>query len=893
TFQPVSADKVSLSGEDGTDQPQVLAARGLTFTQSLDSASVQVEFSALDMAGHASQSRKVLIVSLNPSNPPLLQSPMEGQLLGSGSLGFSWGLQPDIPAASISSFQIQVSSTADFSAVILDSTTAAPTFVPEMPLVDGFLYWRVRALDNLGDWSPYSESRGFNLDLRPPEFSAPQAAVAGLDQFGDFSTVFSSPALDVRITVQDARSGLEMGAWPGAFAVRYSTDGGLTFIEVPAERIGFTGERGTLEAQTLSATGLEFVQSVDTSSLQVEFSAFDLTGNSATVRHALTVLLNPSAPPNPRWPIGAVNTAKPDFVWEPASHVPAEAIEEYQVQVALDEGFSNLRFASATAAGVFAPEEALDEGGYYWRVRAKDKFGTLSPYTAAQHFIVDVTSPGMTGPEIAEAGSGVFGDFPDVFTSTSADVRVTARDALSGLDILANAGGIPRESLLGYWRFDGDFKDSSGNGNDLVSWDSPEIRTDIKVSGQGAYYSEWSLDTVFRDPLPGWEGGNHDVTISAWVRHSGDTGARRGIISITNPSVYQTFGLYISNPYSEYEWALKNPTCSSTNQQIMVMANEGYEARYICAPAPTNADQWYHAAASYDSARGEVKLYVNGRLERTIAVPALLPMGQRLVIGGDQDQQSYVEGFIDDAMVYGRALSDAEVRGLFDSGSGARSFSVRYTTDGGVSYKQAPGDALSSTGEFGTTEPQVLTARGLAFTQSADSSSVQVEFSVKDAAGNAVILQKSLTVLVNSRISPIPKTPSDGEVVTNAAPEFSWELDPAVPLAAIESFQFQLASAQDFASPTVDLTVPEPHHMPTEAMAQGVHYWRVRAKDKFGFFSPFTEARRLVLDAASPEFSNPQIAASGSGQFQDFTSVLHSTWADARVMVRDWPAGLG
>jgi hypothetical protein len=74
----------------------------------------------------------------------------------------------------------------------------------------------------------------------------------------------------------------------------------------------------------------------------------------------------------------------------------------------------------------------------------------------------------------------------------------------------------------------------------------------------------------------------------------------------------------------------------------------------------------------YDAAAGQLKLYVDGALAGTFAQRCPDAATGHTVIGRAQfggNQVDFWRGAVDQVHVYDRALSDAEVRDLYASGS--------------------------------------------------------------------------------------------------------------------------------------------------------------------------------------------------------------------------------
>lgn len=84
-------------------------------------------------------------------------------------------------------------------------------------------------------------------------------------------------------------------------------------------------------------------------------------------------------------------------------------------------------------------------------------------------------------------------------------------------------------------------------------------------------------------------------------------------------------------------------------------------SRYI------NSGQWIHIAAVRDSANAKMLLYLNGKLDTSLATPEYFPIdGEPTIYFGklhasDEDEKPYFNGDLDDIYIFGRALSASEI----------------------------------------------------------------------------------------------------------------------------------------------------------------------------------------------------------------------------------------
>ena len=87
--------------------------------------------------------------------------------------------------------------------------------------------------------------------------------------------------------------------------------------------------------------------------------------------------------------------------------------------------------------------------------------------------------------------------------------------------------------------------------------------------------------------------------------------------------------------------------------------------------------QFYHVVGSYDGSR--VRLYVNGVLEGESAVTLTVDYGTRPIFIGTSGETVFdgkLNGIVDEASIYNRALDAAEVAALYEAGPAGKCFSA-------------------------------------------------------------------------------------------------------------------------------------------------------------------------------------------------------------------------
>ncbi len=207
-------------------------------------------------------------------------------------------------------------------------------------------------------------------------------------------------------------------------------------------------------------------------------------------------------------------------------------------------------------------------------------------------------------------------------------------------------GEISRTGLVAEWHFDGDAKDSSGNGIDGTLYGA--TFSDGKF-GRALLFN--GVDNYVKYGSTGIPTGNSARTIEAWVKSS-------------------TNGAQIVADYGNF---------SLTNQEFGLGYEIGGDYRGIwvdyggggCASGVYGySGQWNYIAATFDGSN--VKLYLNGNLIKTqdsrCSGATLNTQNNYMYIGARKDNSWWFNGLIDEVRIYSRALSADEVRANYEAG---------------------------------------------------------------------------------------------------------------------------------------------------------------------------------------------------------------------------------
>jgi concanavalin A-like lectin/glucanase superfamily protein/PA14 domain-containing protein/glycosyl hydrolase family 2 len=208
--------------------------------------------------------------------------------------------------------------------------------------------------------------------------------------------------------------------------------------------------------------------------------------------------------------------------------------------------------------------------------------------------------------------------------------------------------GTPGLTGVGFWPLDegaGTVAHDAADGHDATlingpTWTTGQSGSALQFSGAQQYADTGAsiLDTT----------GNYSV--AAWVKLD----SLGGFAAAVSQDGDQASGFFL-----QYSGADNRFAFSSTGGRAL-------------APDPPEPGRWYHLVGVRDAANSQFKLYVDGELAGTSAQDCAEPATGNTVVGRAKfngGQVDFWRGAVDQVHVYDRALSDAEVRELFESGT--------------------------------------------------------------------------------------------------------------------------------------------------------------------------------------------------------------------------------
>ncbi len=203
--------------------------------------------------------------------------------------------------------------------------------------------------------------------------------------------------------------------------------------------------------------------------------------------------------------------------------------------------------------------------------------------------------------------------------------------------------GLRTSGLAGYWRFEGNGNDDTDNSNDGTAFGNAHY------DGRGQFGNGLTLDgsgDYVRVPYNASLNPSTGITLGAWVKFDVASGYRWVIEKKGNywkqyylwwlPSGYIVAGYHDGSSYRDYTYAW----------------------------TPTTG-RWYHLAWTADGSN--VKIYVDGVLKVSYGQTNSWQSSTsgELEIGRNVGGSYYFDGTIDEAMVYGMALSSSDIESMY------------------------------------------------------------------------------------------------------------------------------------------------------------------------------------------------------------------------------------
>jgi hypothetical protein len=267
-----------------------------------------------------------------------------------------------------------------------------------------------------------------------------------------------------------------------------------------------------------------------------------------------------------------------------------------------------------------------------------------------------ITDRGVTGDYNATVLGATMntrtGNIDGNFAGRIDDVHIYNR-TLSEAEIQALYRESEDAGLVAYYPFNGNADDESGNGNHGVVHGAT-LTTDRFGSEESAYRFDGINDYIEIADSPSLD-IEQQITIAAWVRFYSNPDGSSRIVDKSHTDCRAPWNMY----------GLRM-CCKASRFSFDVTT---YGSNHISnSTSDYPPDAWHFVIGTYDGSAQ--KLYVDGVLDSSAAVSGPIETNNEpLLIGKHRGCESqHFDGVLDDVRIYNRALSEAEIGGLYEEG---------------------------------------------------------------------------------------------------------------------------------------------------------------------------------------------------------------------------------
>ncbi len=232
-------------------------------------------------------------------------------------------------------------------------------------------------------------------------------------------------------------------------------------------------------------------------------------------------------------------------------------------------------------------------------------------------------------------------------TPTSEIVKVTAVSLKQTNSVPAPAG------MISWWRAENNATDSIGTNNGTisngVSFAAGEVGQSFLFDGTSGYVS--IPDSASLRPV--------SVTVEAWVKIFSTNAIQLVFAKPLGAATLDSYGLALQNGV---------PLAA-------ICDNSGFGV-FLSDTAVLTLGLWHHMAFTFDATIGFEALYTDGAMVASANAGKSMNFDNHpLLLGGDNDNtvpDNFLNGQIDEASIYNRALTLDEIASIFNAGPGGK-----------------------------------------------------------------------------------------------------------------------------------------------------------------------------------------------------------------------------
>ncbi|MBM3921493.1 MAG: T9SS type A sorting domain-containing protein [Sphingomonadales bacterium] len=212
---------------------------------------------------------------------------------------------------------------------------------------------------------------------------------------------------------------------------------------------------------------------------------------------------------------------------------------------------------------------------------------------------------------------------------------------------------VPTNGLVGWWPFNGNANDESGNGNNGTV-NGAILATDRFGNANKAYTFNGTTSYIKVNNSSSLESANLSITF--WIKSTGNQFQQVFYKVTPNTALNETYSVPLNlTQTGTLNFDLKNNNC-----------NPGVGWQY-CSGNIGNISSWTNFVLTHDGSI--TSIYKNGQLLSTIpgAFPVSNCPGGDLLMGCDWQMNNKLNGQLDDIGIWNRALTQQEITNLYTS----------------------------------------------------------------------------------------------------------------------------------------------------------------------------------------------------------------------------------
>jgi gliding motility-associated-like protein len=216
---------------------------------------------------------------------------------------------------------------------------------------------------------------------------------------------------------------------------------------------------------------------------------------------------------------------------------------------------------------------------------------------------------------------------------------------------------IPVNGLVAFYPFNGNAKDASGNNNNGQVFGAT-LASDRCANPDSTFFFNGMDNYILIQNSPSLN-FTKEITLCAWISPVSLLG--HGNSAIISKGYYSHV-----DPYYQYHLGITGDTYPNLPARFSIALSLNGKYEVLTGDSLWLPNHWYFVAGTYDGSA--MKIYLNGALIKQYSVSGTIDIyNEPVCIGRTKNYpgNAYTPGSIDDARIYNRALTAAEIEALY------------------------------------------------------------------------------------------------------------------------------------------------------------------------------------------------------------------------------------